>query len=146
MNPKLLTLCLLLACSVLPARAAVTPDSVSGKVFQGFSGGMMLHGGYLFGVDKAAPIAPDGLSYSPEGGIFGFGGAMRVHLWKYLRTGFEGYVSTMYSGMMHDRDLLQPGSYVRVGCGGLNADVCWRLEKVWPYIGPMLQLRLTTWL
>ena len=98
----------------------------------------MLHGGYLFGVDKAAPIAPDGLSYSPEGGIFGFGGAMRVHLWKYLRTGFEGYVSTMYSGMMHDRDLLQPGSYVRVGCGGLNADVCWRLEKVWPYIGASL--------
>ena len=98
----------------------------------------MLHGGYLFGVDKSAPVAPDGSSYSPEGGIFGFGGAMRVHLWKYLRTGFEGYVSTMYSGMMHDRDLLQPGSYVRVGCGGLNADACWRLEKVWPYIGASL--------
>ena len=32
-------------------------------------------------------------------------------------------------------DLLKPGSYVRVGCGGVLADCCWRLDKVWPYIG-----------
>ena len=107
----------------------------AGEVYQGFSGGMMLHTGYLFGTDKAAPIAPDGRSYSPNGAIFGIGGAMRVHLWKHLRTGFEGFVSTMPSGVMDNKDVLKAGSFVRVGCGGVLADACWRLEKAWPYIG-----------
>ena len=104
-------------------------------VFQGFSGGMMLHTGYLFGTDKAAPLAPDGRSYSPQGALFGIGGAFRVHLWDHLRTGFEGFVSTMYRGMMDNKDILQSGSYVRVACGGVNADACWRMSKVWPYVG-----------
>ena len=95
----------------------------------------MLHSGYLFGIDKDAPIAPDGRSYSPQGGIIGVGGAMRVHLWEHLRTGFEGFVSTMPSSMMDRRDLLSSGSYVRTGCGGILADACWRTDKVWPYVG-----------
>lgn len=127
---------LLLASGITPLLAQETTPKP--KVFQGFSGGMLLHAGYLFGVDKAAPLAPDGRSYSPQGGIGGIGGCLRVHLWKRLRVGFEGYVSTMYKDLMDNRDLLQDGSYVRVGCGGVMADACWRLEKVWPYIGASL--------
>ena len=105
------------------------------QVYQGFSGGMMVHAGYLFGIDKAAPVAPDGRSYSAQGAIWGIGGSLRVNLWKHLRVGFEGSVSTMPSGGMINKDMLQSGSYTRIGCGGINADACWRLEKVWPYIG-----------
>jgi len=95
----------------------------------------MLHAGYQFGQDRNAPATSDGRSTSPQGATFGIGGALRVHLWKHLRTGFEGYVSTMPSSMTDVHDILQPGSYVRVGCGGILADCCWRLEKAWPYIG-----------
>ena len=107
----------------------------AGEVYQGFSGGMMVHTGYLFGTDKAAPVATDGRSYSPQGGVWGIGGSLRVHLWKHLRTGFEGSVSTMPYEMMDRKDLLKSGSYVRVGCGGILADACWRMDKVWPYVG-----------
>ena len=110
-------------------------DTLSHNLYQGFSGGMMLHTGYLFGPDQTAPTAPDGRSYSPQGALFGIGGALRVHLWERFRTGFEGFVSTMYSGMMDRKDLLQQGSYLRVGCGGVLADACWRMEKTWPYMG-----------
>lgn len=95
----------------------------------------MLHTGYLFGIDKAAPAAPDGRSYSQQGALYGIGGALRVHLWKHLRTGFEGFVSTMPSGLSDQSNVLKTGSYTRIGCGGVNADACWRLEKAWPYIG-----------
>ena len=104
-------------------------------IYQGFSGGMMLHTGYLFGIDKAAPTAPSGRSYSQQGALYGIGGALRVHLWKHLRTGFEGFVSTMPSGFSDQSKVLKPGSYTRIGCGGILADACWRMEKAWPYIG-----------
>lgn len=133
---RFLYLILLLSIPVwLGAREKSETDSVKTKVFQGFSGGMMVHTGYLFGQDKTAPIAPDGRSYSAQGAIFGVGGALRVHLWEHFRTGFEGFVSTMPNSVMIDRDLVQPGSYVRVGGGGVSADACWRMEKAWPFIG-----------
>ena len=79
----------------------------STKVFQGYSGGMMLHTGYLFGQDKNAPITADGRSCSPQGAIWGLGGSIRVHLWKYLRTGFEGGVSNMNSGWTDCNEILE---------------------------------------
>ena len=63
---------------------------------------------------------------------------MRVHLWKLLRVGFEGSVSTLHSGLSDQHNHLQAGSYTRIGCGGVNADACWRQDKVWPYIGAAL--------
>lgn len=131
--------CLLLSSVNLLAEEPITnnqsPITNKPKVYQGFSGGMMLHTGYLFGIDKAAPVAPDGRSYSPQGALYGIGGSLRVHLWKHLRTGFEGFVSTMPSGFSDQRNVLKTGSYTRIGCGGILADACWRLEKAWPYIG-----------
>ena len=104
------------------------------RVFQGYSGGMMLHAGYLFGQNPNAPSNANRLC-SPEGMTKGIGGSLRVNLWKHLRVGCEGFVSTMNSNLTNMRDQLQDGSYIRSGWGGVIADACWRLEKVWPYIG-----------
>ena len=135
MRYKVLVVLLFLASSaVLKADEAVV-DTARQKVYQGFSGGMMLHTGYLFGVDPAAPVDASGRSYSPQGIPMGVGGALRIHLWKLLRVGFEGFVSTLNSGLSDQRNHLRPGSYTRIGCGGLNADACWRTSRVWPYVG-----------
>lgn len=107
-------------------------DSIA--IFQGYSGGMMLHGGYLFGRNPAA-VLPSGESISPQGLTYGIGGSLRVNLLNHLRVGCEGFVSTMNSGVTDQRDFLQTGSYLRTGWGGLLADACWRMEKIWPFIG-----------
>lgn len=124
----ILLFCLLLTNSMLAG------DSQS-KVYQGVSGGMMGHASYLFGVNPDAPMTSEGVLCSPQGGSFGLGGALRVHLWKHLRVGGEGFVSTMNSGATNMKHILQEGSYIRTGWGGLIVDACWRKEKVWPYIG-----------
>ncbi|MCM1035195.1 MAG: hypothetical protein NC038_06190 [Paludibacter sp.] len=98
------------------------------KVLQGYSGGMMLHAGWLGGQRSAYP-------YNPQGATVGIGGALRVNLWKHLRVGGEGYVSNMPTGMTNARATLQKGSYIRNGWGGVLADACWRMEKWWPYVG-----------
>lgn len=107
----------------------------STRVFQGCSGGMMLHSGYLFGQDEDAPHDAEGVLCSPQGATFGLGGAMRVHLFKHLRLGGEGGVSTMNRSTTDCSQRLQAGSYIRTGWGGVCADACWRKDKVWPYIG-----------
>ena len=107
-------------------------DSVA--IFQGCSGGMMGHVGYLFGQPTAA-VLPSGESIAMQGMTYGLGGSMRVNLMKHLRVGCEGFSSNVKSGVTDQRDFLQKGSYIRTGWGGLIADACWRLEKVWPYIG-----------
>ena len=135
MRAKVLLICLMLAGEI----SALTSDSIEkNQVYQGFSGGMMLHTGCLFGQDSNAPTTTLGRSTSPQGATFGIGGALRVHLWKHLRTGFEGFVSTMPSGMTDCHNVLKDGSYVRMGCGGVLADCCWRLDKAWPYIGGVI--------
>lgn len=115
--------------------SALCANESSVKVYQGFSGGMMAHGGYLFGVNTEAPKMADGVVCSPQGGTFGLGGALRVHLWNHLRIGGEGFVSTMNSATTNMNHVLKEGSYIRTGFGGVAVDACWRKEKVWPYIG-----------
>ena len=130
---KQLQYIIVLTC-LLAAQILYADDSQS-KVYQGFSGGMMGHAGYLFGENADAPNADNGLICAPQGGTFGLGGALRVHLWKHLRVGGEGFVSTMNSGTTNMKHVLQKGSYIRTGWGGVLMDACWRKEKVWPYIG-----------
>ncbi len=134
-SKALKTFMLVTVLLILGTMAAAAQEPARAKVIQGFSGGMLLHAGYLFGTDAAAPVMPDGRSLSPQGGVIGIGGCASVHLWKHLRVGCEGFVSTMYQGLMDNSDLLRPGSYIRTGCGGLTADAYWRLPKVWPYAG-----------
>ena len=138
MRDKLLLILLVVAAATY-AQTSLPNDSITivtekTPVFQGYSGGMMLHAGYLFGKNPSA-ILPSGENISPQGMTMGIGGSLRINLWKHLRVGCEGYVSTMNSGATDMRNVLQSGSYVRVGSGGLLADACWRMEKIWPYIG-----------
>jgi hypothetical protein len=138
MRGKLLLILLVVAAATY-AQTSLPNDSITRvtektPVFQGYSGGMMLRAGYLFGKNPSA-ILPAGASISPQGMTMGIGGSLRINLWKHLRVGCEGYVSTMNSGATDMRNVLQSGSYVRVGSGGVLADACWRMEKIWPFIG-----------
>lgn len=108
-------------------------DSV--RVYQGFSGGMLLHTGYLFAPASNTPLPLLGKEDGLRGMTYGIGGALRVHLLEHLRIGGEGFVSTMPSGATSCREQLCSGSYIRSGWGGLGADACWRGENVWPYVG-----------
>lgn len=85
-----------------------------------FSGGMMLHTGYLAGYYSA-------LDYHAKGAPFGLGGAVRFHFFNHLRVGGEGYVSKL--SQLHN------GSYIRLGWGGLLIDGYWQLGRWKPYVG-----------
>ena len=138
MKTKIVWILFLIATATYAQKDIAIDSTVVAKdkmpVFQGYSGGMMLHAGYLFGKNPSA-ILPSGESISPQGLTTGIGGSLRINLWKHLRVGCEGYVSTMKCGVTDMKDVLQSGSYVRTGSGGVIADACWRMEKVWPYIG-----------
>ena len=135
--------CLLLGGMVLPvwlyASTAeggdvVADGSVKSSVYSGFSGGMMLHLGYLYG-GAASGDGSWGVGRTMSGGTMGIGGAARVHLWNHLRVGGEGFVSSMPVGMSNYAKVLQSGSYVRNSWGGVLADAYWQCGKVWPFVG-----------
>lgn len=103
-------------------------------VFTGFSGGMMIHGGYLFSDDPRKVFSNSGLGNEdyvkglPKRGFcFGIGGALRFHLINHIHLGAEGFVSTM--------PLMGTGSSVRMGWGGACCDVYTTWGKVRPLIG-----------
>lgn len=127
MRSKLLYI--LLLCTTM-----TLANNDSTRIFQGCSGGMMGHIGYLFGHPAGATL-PSGENISPQGMTYGLGGSMRVNLKKHLRIGCEGFSSTVKSGVTDLHNSLQKGSYIRTGWGGVIADACWRLDKVWPYVG-----------
>ena len=119
MNKRLLTLFSLLIFISVSAKAG--DDN---NIYQGFSGGMMVHSGYLSGGDNPLNIAPSGPT-------FGIGGSARVHLWKHLRVGFEGY----FSNMGIDEAPLSSGSFNKLFWAGALADMCWQLGKFYPFVG-----------
>lgn len=127
MRQRLFFLILFVSSMVFAATDSTT-------IFQGYSGGMMLHAGYLFG-DNPAAVLSDGSSLSSKGMTCGIGGSLRVNLMRHLRVGCEGFVSTMNSQYTNQRNYLQSGSYVRTGWGGVLADACWRGEHIWPFVG-----------
>lgn len=103
-------------------------------IFTGFSGGMMIHGGYLFSDDPRKVFSNEGLGSDdyvkglPKRGFcYGIGGALRIHLINHIHIGGEGFVSTM--------PLMGTGSSVRSGWGGAFCDVYTTWGKVRPLIG-----------
>ena len=103
-------------------------------VFTGFSGGMMLHGGYLFSDDPTKVFSNTGLGDPayvkglPKSGFcYELGGALRVHLINHIHIGAEGFVSTM--------PLMGTGSNIRTGWGGALCDFYGNWGKVRPMIG-----------
>ena len=93
------------------------------KAIKGFSGGMMVHTGYLTGCDN-----PYG--YNASGATFGIGGVARLHLSKHFRAGFEGYFSTAPI-----RNNVESGSHNKLFWTGVLADWFWQKGKFIPYIG-----------
>ena len=140
MRKQLLILVLALLPLGLMAQEQEASDTPAKKtrsassVFTGFSGGMMLHGGYLFADNPTKVFSNTGLgSYEyvkglPKSGFcYGLGGALRVHLIDHIHLGAEGFVSTM--------PLMSTGSNVRTGWGGALCDFYTDWGKVRPMIG-----------
>ncbi len=90
--------------------------------YNGFSGGMMLHAGYVSAgnitiLDAAGGVVPGQSTQNIKGVTTGIGGAMKFHFGRLLRVGAEGYVTTLNYG--------KHGSNIRIGWGGLLADCMW---------------------
>lgn len=103
--------------------AGVQASAKDQKVIKGFSGGMMLHTGYLSGCDN-----PYG--FKPSGATFGIGGVAKLHLSEHFRAGFEGYFSTM--GLKKE---VQSGSFNKLFWTGVLADCFWKIGRFYPYVG-----------
>ena len=65
-------------------------QSKDNKVIKGFSGGMMVHTGYLRGCDNP-------FDFNPKGMTFGIGGVAKLHITDHFRAGFEGYFCNSFA-------------------------------------------------
>ncbi len=95
-------------------------ESEDKKLISGFSGGMMIHSGYISGCDN-----PYG--YTPSGATFGIGGVVKIHTGRHLRAGFEGYFSKL--------PVMGNGSFSQVFWTGALCDWYWKKGKFYPYAG-----------
>lgn len=97
--------------------------------YSGFSGGMMVHSGYLqsqeFNINNHSGHSLQTLQ--AKGVPFGIGGAAKVHLGKYLRVGGEGYVSNLNYG--------EYNSIFSLSYGGVLVDCIWQNKRFSPYVG-----------
>ncbi len=105
---------------------------VLSQKYLGFSGGMMLHTGFL--KSSSFPIfTPEGVSlgmHQVKGSPFGIGGAIKFHFGNtkdQLRLGMEGYHSTLNYGKFE--------SSYSVRQGGVLIDYIRQGKRVSPFIG-----------
>lgn len=129
-KPVYLLIAVLFLFSVtIHASGRDTTGKRSSMAISGYSGGMMLHTGYLKSGVVNFPGADGAVAASMrmEGMTIGIGGAARVHFGKHLRVGAEGYASDLYYGVNH--------SYEVVGWGGLLADCAWPVKRWTPFAG-----------
>jgi len=105
-------------------------ENASSKMgYSGFSGGMMLHTGYVQSRELTFYNSNGNVREVTQlsGAPFGIGGAVRLHFGEHLRIGSEGYVSTLTYG--------ENKSYSSVGWGGLLVDCAWHLNSWTPFAG-----------
>ena len=114
---------LLIISTLIMLATGVSLRAENDKVIKGYCGGMMVHGGYVFGADY-----PGGVNINS--GTFGLGGCAKVRLTKHFRTGFEGFFSkaALKKG-------LESGSNNKVFWAGALADWIWECGKIYPYVG-----------
>ena len=93
------------------------------KLIKGFSGGMMVHTGYVSGHDNPYNLDINNIT-------FGLGGCAKLHFTKHFRAGFEGYFSSapLNKGV-------ESGSHNKVFWTGALADWFWQFGKLIPYVG-----------
>ncbi len=103
------------------------------KILTGFSGGMMIHGGYSFSKSPNELFRNGSLEGSKIGDLpkdgftFGLGGTLRFHLLDHIHLGGEGHMSFM--------PLMESGSSIRSAWGGAMCDFYFTLGIVRPLIG-----------
>lgn len=111
------------ASAASASASAAASEHHETKAIKGFSGGMMVHTGYLSGGDNP-------FGYDAAGATFGIGGVAKLHLSKHFRAGFEGYFSNMglHKGV-------SSGSFNKLFWTGALADCFWKVGKFYPYVG-----------
>lgn len=124
MHRKPLLLLLFLASFVLPTLAGDNQPRTNPLAYRGFSGGMMLHAGWVNCGDITVGTAP---GQKVAGVPMGIGGALRLRFGDYLRVGTEGYTSSLSYG--------DYGSSLSIGWGGLLVDCVLPLGRFAPYVG-----------
>lgn len=105
------------------------------KVVTGFTGGMLLHGGYLFAKSPDELFRNASLDQSlkalanlpTDGFTYGLGGTLRLHFLDHIHFGAEGYVSNM--------PLMKSGSNLRTGWGDVYCDIYMRWGRFMPLAG-----------
>ena len=107
----------LIVCSALSLSAQEK------KAVKGFSGGMMINTGYVFGSDNPYNLDINSLT-------LGMGGCAKLHFSDHFRAGFEGYFSSAPL-----RDGVESGSHNKVFWTGLLADFFCKRGKFVPYAG-----------
>ena len=119
--------------STKKSKSDAKSDKNDKKIFTGFSGGMMIHGGYSFSQSpnelfRNGSLEASKLSDLPKDGFtFGLGGTLRIHLLDHIHLGGEGHMSFM--------PLMSSGSSIRTGWGGAMCDFYATLGIVRPLIG-----------
>lgn len=102
---------------------ALSLNAQEKKVIKGFSGGMMINGGYVFGSDNPYNLNINSLT-------LGMGGCAKLHFSDHFRAGFEGYFS---SAPLRNR--VESGSHNKLFWTGALADFFWKKGKFVPYVG-----------
>ena len=108
-------------------------DKEHKKIFTGFSGGMMIHGGYSFASSPDELFRNGSLQGTTikdlprDGFTMGLGGTMRLHLIDHIHLGGEGHMSYM--------PLTASGTSIRSGWGGAMCDFYATLGIVRPLVG-----------
>ena len=109
------TLLFMSCCPLLHAKGKMA--------YNGYSGGMMLHTGYVYGGEST--LTRHGTSFSEpiamKGMPLGLGGALRVCFGDYLRVGAEGYSTTLSYNKNE--------SYASTGWGGALVDCAFRFKE-----------------
>lgn len=96
--------------------------------YRGFTGGMMVHTGFVWSNDITVSSLTGQTSTVPVcGAPFGIGGAIKFMFGRHLRIGAEGYVSTLTYG--------EYSSHAKTGWGGVLADCAWTLGKFRVFAG-----------
>lgn len=113
--------------SCLSLAASGSENTHSPMSYRGFSGGMMLHTGYLSSQRfNYSDLSGNVFSKKISGMPVGIGGAIRFQFGDHFRIGTEGYSSTLYYGA-YDR--------FSIGWGGILADYMFKAGRFYPFAG-----------
>lgn len=117
------------AAMTSPSAVAESREKKSPLAFSGYSGGMMVHSGYVsssavsFSNSDGTPASSVRMAGMP----LGIGGALKIHFGKHLRIGTEGYSSNLRYG--------SNGSYAHTGWGGILVDGVIPIGRWSPFAG-----------